>query len=97
MPAATTMSATSASSASTSSGEEWYQITLGGSAGGQDAALGTVIGPSVAKNDVAETLDRLIRVYLEQRVESERFVDTFRRIGVAPFKARVYAPADQAA
>ncbi|MEQ1580690.1 MAG: nitrite/sulfite reductase [Steroidobacteraceae bacterium] len=79
------------------SGEEWYQITLGGSAGGQDAALGTVIGPSVAKNDVAETLDRLIRVYLEQRVESERFVDTFRRIGVAPFKARVYAPADQAA
>jgi sulfite reductase (NADPH) hemoprotein beta-component len=79
------------------SGEEWYQITLGGSAGGQDAALGTVIGPSVAKNDVAETLDRLIRVYLEQRIESERFVDTFRRIGVAPFKARVYAPADQAA
>jgi sulfite reductase (NADPH) hemoprotein beta-component len=79
------------------SGEEWYQITLGGSAGGQDAALGTVIGPSVAKNDVPETLDRLIRVYLEQRVESERFVDTFRRIGVAPFKARVYAPTDQAA
>jgi sulfite reductase (NADPH) hemoprotein beta-component len=79
------------------SGEEWYQITLGGSAGGQDAALGTVIGPSVAKNDVPETLDRLICVYLEQRVESERFVDTFRRIGVAPFKARVYAPADQAA
>ena len=79
------------------SGEEWYQITLGGSAGGQDAALGTVIGPSVAKNDVAETLDRLIRVYLEQRVENERFVDTFRRIGVAPFKARVYAPTDQAA
>jgi sulfite reductase (NADPH) hemoprotein beta-component len=79
------------------SGEEWYQITLGGSAGGQDAALGTVIGPSVAKNDVPETLDRLIRVYLEQRVENERFVDTFRRIGVAPFKARVYAPTDQAA
>jgi len=79
------------------SGEEWYQITLGGSAGGKDAALGTVIGPSVAKNDVAETLDRLIRVYLEQRQEDERFVDTFRRIGVAPFKARVYAPADQAA
>ncbi len=79
------------------SGEEWYQITLGGSAGGQDAALGTVIGPSVAKNEVAETLDRLLRVYLEQRQENERFVDTFRRIGVAPFKARVYAPADQAA
>ena len=56
-----------------------------------------MIGPSVAKNDVAETLDRLIRVYLEQRQEDERFVDTFRRIGVAPFKARVYAPADQAA
>ncbi|MDY6946001.1 MAG: nitrite/sulfite reductase [Pseudomonadota bacterium] len=78
-------------------GEEWYQITLGGSTGGHDASLGKVIGPSVAHNDVAETIDRILNVYVEQRQEEERFLDTFRRIGVAPFKARVYAPSHQAA
>lgn len=78
-------------------GEEWYQITLGGSTGGHDASLGKVIGPSVAHNDVAETIERILNVYVEQRQEEERFLDTFRRIGVAPFKARVYAPSHQAA
>ena len=78
-------------------GEEWYQITLGGSTGGHDASLGKVIGPSVAHNDVAETIDRILNVYVEHRQEEERFLDTFRRIGVAPFKARVYAPSTQAA
>ncbi|HWK51884.1 MAG TPA: nitrite/sulfite reductase [Steroidobacter sp.] len=78
-------------------GEEWYQITLGGSTGGHDASLGKVIGPSVAHDDVAETIERIINVFVEQRQEEERFLDTFRRIGVAPFKAKVYAPANQAA
>ena len=78
-------------------GQEWYQITLGGSTGGHDASLGDVIGPSVAQADVAETIDRIINVYVTQRQEGERFLDTYRRIGLAPFKARVYAPADQAA
>jgi sulfite reductase (NADPH) hemoprotein beta-component len=78
-------------------GEEWYQITLGGSAGGKDASLGQVIGPSVAFNDVAETLDRILNVYVAERETGERFIDTFRRIGMAPFKARVYAPTNQAA
>jgi sulfite reductase (NADPH) hemoprotein beta-component len=78
-------------------GEEWYQITLGGSTGGHDASLGKVIGPSVAHNDVAETIDRILNVYVEHRQEEERFLDTFRRIGVAPFKAKVYAPSHQAA
>ena len=78
-------------------GEEWYQITLGGSTGGHDASLGKVIGPSVAHNDVAETIERILNVYVEHRQEEERFLDTFRRIGVAPFKAKVYAPSHQAA
>ncbi len=78
-------------------GEEWYQITLGGSTGGHDASLGQVIGPSVAHADVAETIDRILNVYVEHRQEEERFLDTFRRIGVAPFKAKVYAPSHQAA
>jgi sulfite reductase (NADPH) hemoprotein beta-component len=78
-------------------GEEWYQITVGGSASGQDAALGQVIGPSVPHVEVAETIDRILSVYLAERDEGERFIDTFRRIGIKPFKARVYAPSHQAA
>lgn len=78
-------------------GEEWYQITLGGSTGGQDASLGQVIGPSVAHKDVATTIERILNVYVEQRQEEERFLDTVRRIGIAPFKAKVYAPSHQAA
>jgi sulfite reductase (NADPH) hemoprotein beta-component len=73
-------------------GEEWYQITLGGSASGI-TALGEVIGPSVAKHAVAETIARILDVYLEQREEGEEFIETVRRIGVEPFGERVYAPA----
>jgi sulfite reductase (NADPH) hemoprotein beta-component len=79
------------------SGEEWYQITLGGSASGLDAALGQVIGPSVPHAEVATTIEAILGVYLAEREDGERFIDTFRRVGVKPFKARVYAPSHQAA
>jgi len=73
-------------------GEEWYQITLGGSATGQ-VSLGEVIGPSVPKPEVAATIGRILDVYVEQREsDSESFLQVVRRIGVAPFKERVYAP-----
>ena len=49
------------------SGEEWYQITLGGSTGGQDASLGEVIGPSVAYDEVVDTIERIIDVYVAER------------------------------
>jgi sulfite reductase (NADPH) hemoprotein beta-component len=71
-------------------GEEWYQITIGGAAGA-DASLGSVIGPSVPKAQVAETIERLLEVYVEQRDTDERFLDTVRRLGVKPFKERAYA------
>jgi sulfite reductase (NADPH) hemoprotein beta-component len=71
-------------------GESWYQITIGGAAGA-DASLGAVIGPSVPKAQVAETIARLLSVYVEQRRPEERFLDTVRRIGLKPFKERVYA------
>ncbi len=71
-------------------GQEWYQITIGGAAGA-DASLGQVIGPSVAKSEVAETIARLLAVYVEQRAPEERFLDTVRRLGVKLFKERVYA------
>jgi len=71
-------------------GEEWYQITIGGAAGAH-ASLGTVIGPSVPKAEVAETIARLLEVYVDYRRDDERFVDTVHRLGVRPFKERVYA------
>jgi sulfite reductase (NADPH) hemoprotein beta-component len=73
-------------------GEEWYQITIGGAAGA-DASLGTVIGPSIPKMRVAATIERLLEVYVEQRLPEERFLDSVRRLGIAPFKERVYAAA----
>ncbi|HEV7632294.1 MAG TPA: nitrite/sulfite reductase, partial [Steroidobacteraceae bacterium] len=71
-------------------GEEWYQITLGGTVHGK-TALGTVIGPSVAKTEVANTIAKVLDVYVALRTEGEVFVDTFSRVGVAPFRERVYA------
>jgi sulfite reductase (NADPH) hemoprotein beta-component len=72
-------------------GEEWYQITLGGSASGQ-VSLGEVIGPSVPQAAVANTIATILAVYVEQReAEQETFLQTVRRIGVEPFRERVYA------
>jgi sulfite reductase (NADPH) hemoprotein beta-component len=71
-------------------GEEWYQISLGGSANGR-TALGEVIGPSVPKHQVALTLERIVEVYRARRTEDEPFIDTVRRIGLEPFRAGVYA------
>jgi sulfite reductase (NADPH) hemoprotein beta-component len=73
-------------------GEEWYQITIGGSQA--PAALGKVIGPSFAQHEVPWVIERLIEVYLAEREgEEERFVDTVHRIGIGPFKEHVYAHA----
>ena len=77
-------------------GEEWYQITLGGSASGF-TALGEVIGPSVPKHEVAATLERILEVYRAQRLEEERFIETVRRVGLKPFKEQAYAPHPAAA
>ncbi len=70
-------------------GIEWYQITIGGSATGT-SSLGEVIGPSVGKENVAETIARILDVYVEQREDGEDFLQTVRRIGVEPFSDRVY-------
>ena len=60
---------------------------------GNDAALGKVIGPSFAAHDMPDVVARLIDTYIERRARDERFVDTVRRIGIEPFKERVYAAA----
>ena len=71
-------------------GSEFYQFTLGGSAGNQ-ARLGDRLGPAIAKDEVAETIDRILQVYLERREAGEQFLDTYLRVGIEPFKEKVYA------
>ncbi len=71
-------------------GEEWYQITLGGSAG-YDAALGDRLGAAIEKERVANVIGEILDVYLALRQDGERFIDTYRRVGIAPFKEQVYA------
>lgn len=73
-------------------GEEFYQVTLGGS-GAEDAALGTILGPALPADKVAEAVEQMVEVYLREKKDGERFLDTFRRTGVAPFKEAVYADA----
>ena len=71
-------------------GAEFYQISIGGNQG-NDAAIGKVIGPSVAQDEVPEIVERLVHTYLKRRdSEHERFIDTVRRIGLQPFKEAVY-------
>jgi sulfite reductase (NADPH) hemoprotein beta-component len=73
-------------------GEEFYQVTLGGS-GAEDASLGQILGPALPADKVAEAVEQMVEVYLRERREGERFLDTFRRTGVTPFKEAVYADA----
>ena len=77
-------------------GEEWYQITLGGSVNGF-TALGEVIGPSVPHAEVAATIERIVEVYRAEREDGERFIETVRRVGLQPFKERAYATHSKAA
>lgn len=77
-------------------GEEWYQISLGGSANGH-TALGQVIGPSVPQHEVAATVERIVETYRLLRAEGERFIDTLQRVGLSPFRESAYALHPQAA
>jgi sulfite reductase (NADPH) hemoprotein beta-component len=75
-------------------GAEWYQVSIGGRQGA-NAALGDVIGPSFAAADMPDVVEKLVRTYLDERHEDELFVDTVHRIGIAPFKRRVYSAEPQ--
>ncbi|MGI9229786.1 MAG: nitrite/sulfite reductase [Gammaproteobacteria bacterium] len=70
-------------------GEEFYQLTLGGSVG-REARLGDRLGPAVAKENVAPTIEQILQVYLEQREGEEQFIETYNRVGIDPFKEKVY-------
>ncbi len=74
-------------------GKEFYQVQLGGNAG-NDASLGDVLGPSFSAEDMPSVIQKLVDVYLANRTDEELFIDTYRRIGAAPFKEKVYAKAN---
>ena len=76
-------------------GEEWYQVTIGGSQG-SEAAVGKVIGRSFARAEMPDVIDRLLATYVATRQDEERFVDTVRRVGLEPFKAEVYRDRSEA-
>ncbi len=71
-------------------GEDWYQITLGGSAT-NDTALGKVLGPAVIKAEIGRAVEQIIEVYVELRQAGESFLQTLDRVGRGPFKERIYA------
>jgi sulfite reductase (NADPH) hemoprotein beta-component len=71
-------------------GAEFYQVSLGGNAD-HDASLGDILGPSFGASDMADVVEEILNTYLDLRQDDERFLDTYRRIGLAPFKERVYA------
>ena len=73
------------------SGQESYQITLGGDAS-ENASIGALLGPGITAGDVPDAIERIVAVYLEQRTPDETFVATVKRLGLAPFKPAL-APA----
>jgi sulfite reductase (NADPH) hemoprotein beta-component len=71
-------------------GQEFYQVSLGGSQD-RDASLGKILGPSFSAEEISDVVATILQTYVDQRTEEESFLDTYRRIGLAPFKERVYA------
>ena len=71
-------------------GSEFYQITLGGSAD-ENASIGDIVGPSFGATEVVGAVETIIDTYLHVRADGERFLDTYRRIGIKPFKEKLYA------
>tara|TARA_R110002072_G_scaffold25932_10_gene86411 strand:+ start:29995 stop:31659 length:1665 start_codon:yes stop_codon:yes gene_type:complete len=74
-------------------GEEFYQVCLGGSQA-KDASIGKILGPSFQQADMPDVIDTILSTYVALRQEEETFLDTYRRVGIKPFKERVYAPAN---
>ena len=71
-------------------GQEFYQVCLGGSQA-KDASLGKILGPSFKQDDMPDIIENILTTYVSERHREESFLDTYRRIGIEPFKERVYA------
>ncbi len=71
-------------------GTEFYQVTLGGSAD-ENTAVGDIIGPAFDEHHIVDAVETIVGTYLEIRKNGESFIDTYRRVGLAPFKETLYA------
>jgi sulfite reductase (NADPH) hemoprotein beta-component len=71
-------------------GVEFYQITLGGS-GDETTSLGEILGPAFGEAEVPDAIEALVDTYFALRLEGERFLDTYRRVGIQPFREKLYA------
>lgn len=72
-------------------GDEFYQVSLGGNSG-HDSSIGDILGPSFGADEMADIIEEVLNTYLDNRLSSsEQFIETYRRIGLVPFKERVYA------
>jgi sulfite reductase (NADPH) hemoprotein beta-component len=71
-------------------GQEFYQVSLGGHQG-KDASIGKILGPSFKQDDMPEVIDKLLTTFVGLRQQEETFLETYRRVGIGPFKERVYA------
>ena len=70
-------------------GVEFYQLLLGGS-GAEDASIGDIMGPGFTEHEIAGAVERVVDVYIRERNKDERFLDTYRRIGMEKFKLAAY-------
>jgi sulfite reductase (NADPH) hemoprotein beta-component len=70
-------------------GVEFYQIQLGGS-GAEDASVGEIMGPGFGKDEIVDAIERVVETYVKLREPGERLLDTYRRVGMTPFKNMVY-------
>lgn len=74
-------------------GAEFYQVSLGGSSR-HEASLGKIIGPAFAQDEIPEVIEKLVNVYKAKKIQDEKFIETYNRIGIEPFKEHVYVKAD---
>ena len=78
-------------------GEEFYQVSLGGNSGGNDAdgsSLGKILGPSFAREAMPDVIAKILDFYVDQRNDGESFLEVYRRVGHTPFKEAVYGKPD---
>ncbi len=68
---------------------EFYQLQLGGS-GAEDASIGEIMGPGFGEHEIVDAVERVVQTYLNLRQNGERFLDTYRRVGMEPFKNMAY-------
>ena len=70
-------------------GTENYQLSLGGS-GAEDVSIGKITGPGFDEDGIVDAVEKVTDVYLGLRTDGERFLDTYRRVGMEPFKEAIY-------